>query len=366
MSATLRWRAPDGLDAGDIDAWTGLAARAGPHPNPFAMPQFVLPAARWLTPSKPPRIAWIERGGPHSPTLIAVGAFAFARPDLFVPLPHLCDYRTPHTFRGGLLVAAGEEGAAIRALLSSAPNGRRWRALDVRNLPLDCAELESARHLAGSEGGGWFPRRVFERPILDVPAGDTPVLPESKDRRRHRRRLQQQGALEFRLLRGAEVDGPAIRAHLALEHAGWKGGRGSSLLSAPAQAAFFREMIAGFAGIGAAVLMETRLDGRVIASSSNLLLGDTLNGFKIGWDPEFAACGPGILDEAALIAALPAQLPGVRRFDSQAQQDSYLARLLPQRMRMATGTLALDRNAARAMRAARWLRPLAWRLERDG
>lgn len=365
MSATLRWRAPGELDADDLEAWTGLAARAGPHPNPFAMPQFVLPAVRWLTPSKPPWIAWIERDGPPLRKLVAVGAFAFARPNLFVPLPHLRDYRTPHTFRGGLLVAAGEENAAIRALLSSTPNGRRWRALDVRNLPIDCAELESARHLAESQGGGWFPRRVFERPVVDVSADDVPALPESKDRRRHRRRLQQKGTLEFRLLRGTEVDEPAIRMHLALEHAGWKGQRGSSLQSAPAQTAFFREMIAGFAGLGAAVLMETRLDGRVIASSSNLLLGDTLNGFKIGWDPEFAAYGPGMLDEAALVAALPAQLPGVRRFDSQAQQGSYLARLLPQRVRMATGTLALDRGAARMMRAARWLHPLAWRFERD-
>ena len=366
MKATLRWRSPDELDATDLQAWTELGARAEPHPNPFAMPQFVLPASRWLTPSQPLRLAWIEQSAVATRQLLAVGVFTARRPSLFVPLPHLREYRTLHTPRGGLLVAAGCTATAVSALLDSLSKQSQWHALDLRNLPLRGGQLDVARQMAESQGGGWFQRRTFARPILDVYAGGSAYAHvESNDRRRRRRRLGEKGALEYLLLQGAQADGRAIADHLRLEHAGWKGERGSSLLSSPAQAAFFSEMIAGFVGIGAAAFMETRLDGQVIASSSNLLLGDTLNGIKIGWDPAFATFSPGRINETELHKLLPACLPQVMTYDSQSQERSYLADMLPQRMEMATGTLALNHGAARAMRAARWLRPLAWRLQSE-
>lgn len=366
MKVTLRWRSLDELGATDLQAWTELGARAEPHPNPFAMPQFVLPASRWLTPSQPPRLAWIEQTGAATRRLIAVGVFTARRPSLFVPLPHLREYRSLHTPRGGLLVAAGCTAAAIGALLDSLRKQSQWHALDLRNLPSCGGQLDVARQMAESQGGGWFQRRTFARPILDVYAGGSAyVHVDSRDRRRRRRRLGEKGVLEYRLLQGAQVDGRAVADHLRLEHAGWKGECGSSLQSSPAQAAFFREMIAGFVGIGAAAFMETRLDDQVIASSSNLLLGDTLNGIKIGWDPAFATFSPGRINETELHKLLPGHLPQVKTYDSQSQERSYLADMLPQRMQMATGTLALSRGAACAIRAACWLRPLAWRLQRD-
>ena len=366
MTIALRWRPLSELDTADLQAWAGLGARAEPHPNPFAMPQFVLPASRWLTPSKPPRLAWIEQVATTGRQLIAVGAFTVERPNLFVPLPHLRGYRTLHTPRGGLLVAAGCTAIAVGALLDSLRDESRWQALDLHNLPLRDGHLDIARRQAEQQGGGWFPRRSFARPILDVYAsGNAYTHVESKDRRRRRRRLGEKGALEFHLLQGAQADERALADHLRLEHAGWKGERGSSLQSSPAQAAFFHEMITGFARINAAAFMETRLDGEVIASSSNLLLGDTLNGIKIGWNPAFAAYSPGRLNETELHKLLPVRLPQVASYDSQSQENSYLADMLPHRMEVATGALALSRGAARAMRAARWLRPLAWRLQHD-
>ncbi len=366
MKATLRWRSLDELDATDLQAWAELGARAEPHSNPFAMPQFVLPASRWLTPSQPLRLAWIEQTAVATRQLLAVGVFTAKRPNLFAPIPHLREYRTPHTPRGGLLIAAGCTSATVGALLDSLRKQSHWHALDLRNLPLRDGQLEIARQMAESHGGGWFQRRTFARPILDVYAGGSAyVHVDSTDRRRRRRRLGEKGMLEYRLLQGAQVDERVIANHLRLEHAGWKAERGSSLLSSPTQAAFFREMIAGFVDIGAAAFMETRLDDQVIASSSNLLLGDTLNGIKIGWDPAFASFSPGRINETELHKLLPEHLPQVKTYDSQSQENSYLAAMLPQRMEVVTGTLALNRGAARVMRAARWLRPLAWRLQND-
>ncbi len=366
MTTVLRWRSLDDLDATDLRTWTELGMRTEPHPNPFAMPQFVLPASRWLTPSKLLRLAWIEQVGTTSRQLIAVGAFTIEHPNLFVPLPHLRDYRTLHTPRGGLLVAAGCTATAIAALLDSLHHESQWRALDLHNLPLRDGQLDIAQQHALLQGGGWFPRRSFARPILDVYAGGRAYAHvESKDRRRRRRRLSEKGTLEFHFLQDAQADERALSDHIRLEHAGWKGERGSSLQSSSRHAAFFHEMITEFARINAAAFMETRLDGKVIASSSNLLLGDTLNGIKIGWDPAFATYSPGRLNETELHKRLPVHLPQIASYDSQSQEHSYLADMLPHRMEVATGTLALSRGATRAMRAARWLRPLAWRLQRD-
>ncbi|MGH8027875.1 MAG: hypothetical protein ACREO0_14230, partial [Pseudoxanthomonas sp.] len=117
--------------------------------------------------------------------------------------------------------------------------------------------------------------------------------------------------------------------------------------------------------IHAAVFAETLCDGKVIASTSNLLLGDALNGFKTGWHPDFAPCSPGRLNEVFLSAAVASAWPHVGVFDSQAQEDSYLAELLPHRETMITGTLAVTRLGRRAMRAARLVRPVAYRLDKN-
>jgi len=121
-------------------------------------------------------------------------------------------------------------------------------------------------------------------------------------------------------------------------------------------------MMQGFAGIGAAVFMQTRLGDKVVASSSNLLLGDTLNAFKIGWDPAYAQYSPGRINELALCEAACKRWPAVKCFDSQTQEGGYLANLLPDRRTMLSGTVALNAAAQRRMKMARWWRPVGYRL----
>jgi hypothetical protein len=61
---------------------------------------------------------------------------------------------------------------------------------------------------------------------------------------------------------------------------------------------------------------------------------------------------------------MPTLWPHATTFDSQAQQDSYLAHMLPDRETMMTGVLTTTKLGSHAMTAARFLRPLAYRLER--
>ena len=367
MSVTLRWCRIEDIDEATQVAWSALARHA-PEPNPFATPEFVLPAARWLTPEQPPWVALIERNDHGAHALIGVGCFTAQRPDLFVPVPHLRSYQTLHTFRSGMLCAAGESSAVAESFMRFlATKGARWQAITFQNLRADCPVLRSLQeqHMQTR----WFERHSFQRPCLSVSTGvdyeDRLRASERKDLLRRQRRLQERGNIHYRMLQGDEADASAMQTHLALEHAGWKGKAGTSMLSSPAQSSFFVEMMERFRRTGGAVIAETLCDGDVIASTSNLLLGDTLNGFKTGWDPGYAAMSPGRLNELHLFKQIPASWPCVTTFDSQSQEDSYLADLLPDRQAMITGTLTITTLGDLAMRAARLARPLAYRLDRD-
>jgi CelD/BcsL family acetyltransferase involved in cellulose biosynthesis len=220
-----------------------------------------------------------------------------------------------------------------------------------------------ARRVARA-GGRWHARDRFRRPVwwLDG-VGIDARLPASlrKDLSRRLRRLHEQGTVEFRLLHGDAADAEAAETHLRLEHHGWKAEAGTSLLSCPRQAAFFREMCARFRTRGALVFAELRLDGVAIASSSNLLIGDTLHAFKTGWAPAYARFSPGRLNEWLLLQALPAAWPGLRCFDSLSGEGGYMDALLPDRATVASGVYSLSRGGNLVMRAARAWRPLAYR-----
>ena len=369
MPVSVRWQPLQEIDEATLCAWTELGQRT-PRPNPFAMPQFVLPAARWLTPRTPPQVVLIERGQAGARELIGVGCFTRESSNLFVPVPHLASYRTLHTFRSGLLHAPGESDAVAEALLHHLRDtDKRSHALAFHNLLAECPVFMSLRKLLEDGTGGWFEQHRFQRPVLRrdaaAPANALGVIAMDRDLRRRKRRLEERGPLVFRVTPCSIDVADATETHLQLEHAGWKGTAGTSLLASPQHAGFFREMMQRFGRIQSAVFAETLCDGQVIASTSNLLLGDTLNGFKTGWHPDFAACSPGRLNEVFLSAAIPSSWPQVDIFDSQAQADSYLSDLLPQRDTMITGTLAVTRLGRRAMRAARLIRPVAYRLDKD-
>lgn len=366
MTVALRWRRLEELDASELAAWTELGLHSV-CPNVFVMPQFVRPSARWLTPRRPVRVAWFERPGRSGPELVGVGCFTAERPGLLVPVPHLRAYASEHAFRSGLLIAPGEAGAVAEALArSSSGVGPRWRAIAFRNIEEAGEDFQALHAQVAGQSGAWFELRRFQRPVLrldgDAPAAERVGASVRKDLRRRLRRLQEQGRVEPHIVRDPVALEAAVENHLRLEHAGWKSGAGSSMLSSDAHAAFFREMAAGFGAIGAAAFAELRLDGEAVASTSNFVVGGVLSAFKTGWDPRFARSSPGRLNELALFEQMAVEWPGVRKFDSNAREDSYLADMVPDRDVMLSGVLGLGPVTARVLRAARWWRPLAHRL----
>jgi CelD/BcsL family acetyltransferase involved in cellulose biosynthesis len=360
----VRWGPLWSLGASELAQWSGLG-RTAPWSSPFAMPEFVLPAARWLE-GVEPTVVRVLRGD----ALIGVGCFVERGPDLFAPLRRLGTFRSEHSFRCGLLVREGEDAAVAHALLQSARADapRRRHGLSFERMALGDPLSDELARAAARHGGTWHEHARFERPVLYLDGGPVDArMPAGvrKDLDRRLRRLRERGAVEFRLLHGAAADEAAVDRHMRLEHQGWKGEAGTSLLSCDRQAAFFREMCARFRAIGAMVFSEIVVDGEAIASTSNMLLGDTLHAFKSGWDPAFRRYSPGRLNEWLLVRALPATWPQVRCFDSMSGEHGYMAELLPDREPVASGAFSLSRSARLALHAARAWRPLAWRLAAD-
>ncbi|MGN7830774.1 GNAT family N-acetyltransferase [Pseudoxanthomonas sp. 22568] len=365
MTATVALDPWDRLQAADFAEWEALAGTSAAS-NPFLMPGFVQAAARWLTPHAPPTLLRVRDGGG---ALIGLACLERRRPNLFVPLPHWRGYRHAHAFQSGLLHAPGAAETVAAAMIDLMAQPRSpVSVLLLHNLVAECP-LSAALWATRDPRLQWHETRRFQRPVLRARAGISTAARMRasvlKDLRRRLRRLQDQGEVATRILQGGDADQAAAERHLALEHAGWKGEAGSSLHASAAQRGFFLEMAARLAPTGALVFVETLCAGKVIASTSNLMSGQVLSGFKTGWDPEYRQASPGRLNEWQLFEAMHARWPHLRQFDSQAQENSYLAELLPDQQVMVSGVLAAGSAANRWLSAARALRPLAYRLGHD-
>jgi CelD/BcsL family acetyltransferase involved in cellulose biosynthesis len=152
--------------------------------------------------------------------------------------------------------------------------------------------------------------------------------------------LNEKGTVTWRCLRGKEVTSETIETFLRLENQGWKREHGKSLLSRPGHAEFFRDMVERFSTAGRTFFTELSLDGRVIASTSNFISGNVGFAFKIGWDDEFAAVSPGLLNELELMNLADRDLASLDFIDSGAAEGSFIDRFWRDSRDVVTGILA--------------------------
>lgn len=335
--------------------WRDLERRAL-EPNAYLSPRFVLPALSCLGAPAPPRaVAVWSSGSPRE--LLALAVFHRGAAHGRFPLPHLRAYGVVHAYQGGVLLDAERAAEALEDLLDAL--AAQGPGLHLRDLPWNGPTAVLLRAATARRGLSWHEQSRYERACLDLNVEGAAArweahLPKARRREaaRLQRRLQEQGALRWHWLKGAEVGVEALEDFLALEHAGWKGSQGSSLRSDPAHEAFFVQMAQGFAREGDLFFNELRLDGRPIASSCNLRSGDHGFAFKVAFDPAFARCAPGILNELGLLSALEHDMDGLRHLDSGTQAGSYIEALWPDRRTLVTGTLALRPVGEVAGRAA--------------
>lgn len=355
----------DELDPPALEAWKELEHRAL-EPNAYLSPHFLLPAIRHHGGGQASSVLQIERMEGATPTLVGLGVFRLTASSTRFPLPHLSAFHSPHSYLSGLLVDRRDAQQSVAAFLDYVcRSGQPWHGVEFICRPADgpLAGLLDAGMRA--RGLRWCAYSNHRRAALAPAAGGDHYVDAQlsssrrKDLRRRRRRLEALGEVYWRTLRGAEVDDTCIERFLALEHLGWKREHGTSLRSSHHDTAFFREMVRNFARDDRAVFSELWVGERIIASTSNFISGRAGFAFKLGWDPDYAAMSPGLLNEIELVRRAPAVFAGLDHLDSGAGEESFMNELWSDRRRITSGaiaTTASGRAALTAMAVARRLK----------
>ncbi len=118
-----------------------------------------------------------------------------------------------------------------------------------------------------------------------------------KQLHRSQRRLSDLGSWRLQLDRPTrESEALRLLARvLSVEHAGWKGVAGTSLLANAQAASYARQQARCLAMRGELVILTLELDQQPIAFEIGWLAKHTYHSYKVGYDPQFRSFGPGQL-----------------------------------------------------------------------
>jgi CelD/BcsL family acetyltransferase involved in cellulose biosynthesis len=339
-------------DADDllIGRWQELAAAAF-DPNPFAHPDFALPAARTLPDGADAALLHVEDGAEMVLALPVVHRRRYRR----VPLRTLATWRHPYCFLGSPLTSAADAaeswGRALHHL-------RQAGGLDLLALELLPAELPGLAAVEVAAAQQRIKVSTFDRharPVIHRRA--EPTYFDASMSSKHRKNLRRQRRHLDALLEGQlrRVDwGPqnlarpaAAELFLRLEQTGWKGRVGTAMACAPADEAFFRLMVERFGEKGLLQLWFLEASGTPVAAQCNLISGDTVFHFKIAYDEDLAQYSPGVLLELEMIQEFHEDAR-LNHIDSCAAPGSMYESLYPD-SRALTGAVVPLRSQGRMM-----------------
>jgi hypothetical protein len=339
----------DELNDQHIKQWCELEERSVEQ-NAYLSPYFVLPALKHFPLRGKPIFVFVEKRTNHVTELMGVGVLVCSPRTIKLPVPHLKIYKCPYAYLTGLLVDRQHCKETAKAFLSFFHDSRLdWCAVEFVNRRKE-SELVSQLDIAASEFEMcWIETESQRRPIL-LPerTGDANMKTVLSNKRRkilrqNLRRLNELGKVEWRVVKGQEIEPASIDTFLGLEHMGWRKERKCSILSHPNQEAFFREMTNEFAQAGRLFFTELSMNGKVIASTCNLISGGAGFAFKIGWDEAFSKFGIGILNEVEFLKHFPEHFPHLQYVDSGAEEDSFIEKLWIDHIFIASGIYVSNR-----------------------
>jgi CelD/BcsL family acetyltransferase involved in cellulose biosynthesis len=320
-----------------LPEWSALAVHAAGD-NLFFRPDFAMPAMRHL--NHDVAIAVVRQSDRR---LAALAPFTRTRLGRIAPAARLWAHE--YAPLGLPLVDEKAVEAGTAALLEGLAPPESGTSLIAADLPMEspvskamvAAALKQSRPVDVLDG---HVRAMLLRP--DPGAMDPRSALSAKRRKeigRQLRRLQDVGEVTFT----AAIDAAEVRerfeAFMQLEAAGWKGKRGTALISNEATAEFAREVVANRAEAGAARVDSIELGGHPIAMVVTLAAGATAYTWKIAYDEERARFSPGV----QLMLELPKGLfsdPTLMRIDSCAAADHPMIDALWSG-RLAVGTLVI-------------------------
>lgn len=141
------------------------------------------------------------------------------------------------------------------------------------------------------------------------------LTPNSKKNyHRMRNRLARAGQSAVRAFHGSDAL-PEFPEFVAIENAGWKGDRGTSIQKLDASyRAFYQGLLGLLAARDELSLYFLELNGRRIAGVLGYVEGDVFHWFKTGYDEAFSEFAPSNLLLVGIIEDLLRHRPAIRRF----------------------------------------------------
>lgn len=351
-----------------LAAWRDLADRAL-EPNVFMDPAFAAPAAVHLPSSRRPEFVavWEGIGFETRGRMIALAALQ-SRPSMLTRGLAL-GWLHPHAALGAPLVDRRAAARAIDALFDWVANDQRgWTGLVLPRLVREGPLFEMLVARAVAADRPWSAGALFQRAVLrngKRAEGEVARVASKKRLKEHNRlfaRLGERGRVEIRSVSDPSDIRRELEVFLALESTGWKGRRGTSLLSNAADAAFTRVMARLMARRAKCRIDSLTLDGRPLAMAILMESGGRSYFWKTAYDESFAAYSPGALLARALVDRQLAR-PGIDLTDSCAVADHpMIDRIWPDRQAMADFEICCAPKQARAFHAAIRRRSTARRL----
>ncbi|MFV0443519.1 MAG: GNAT family N-acetyltransferase [Planctomycetaceae bacterium] len=355
MSSQIHCTPIAALQPNDIARWQRLAEHAL-EANPFQQPDFVLPLLRHCGSSHRADILYVTES--NSTDWRAACVVSQLPPTLSRPLRRLRSFRPLHAYLDQPLIDRNSSGAAAEGLLRGLLDNRLGHALRLNVTRLDGPVQQTLQHAGRQVNAARVLDREWRRAAYSRKnLNHDPLAHCSKSRRkslrRSWRRLEERGQVKFRLVRPATGQDLSVERFLSLEHSGWGGMQGTSLLGLPQDAQFFREMCHAFAQRNQVAIGELYVGGNPIASTFNLVLDETAFAFKIGWNNQFADGSPGMWSELLLPAEVFRQFPQVQRIDGCSQSGSHIESLWPDSDRLGNVVYAWSRTARYLSRVRR-------------
>ncbi|HEV7277033.1 MAG TPA: GNAT family N-acetyltransferase [Devosiaceae bacterium] len=305
-----------GLRALDGAEWDALAASAL-EDNPFYARQHVLAGLDTIDREAGLRALALRSGGDGQ----LRGLFLFQTRKF--PGPGATAAGNLYQVAGTPLVQRDHAEPVIGAWLDALATGIVPRHWSLPHLHLGGAFMRIGDRLAAERGFAMLPVCGYRRARLRrLPGGFEEHLGTAMSKRRVKdiqrtlRRLEECGDLQFERTRDPALVARRVHDFLRLEHAGWKGAAGTSLLADPVHAEFARRAYGGQgAAKGLASVDSLLLDGQPIAISINIQAGSTAFTPKCAFDETYRKYSPGLVLEYLVIEAFYAD-------DSCAEMDA--------------------------------------------
>lgn len=308
VAQVMEWHEANSISA----EWEELS-QSCVEPNPFLEPAFALSLAQHCAPERRPRFLTVrEAAGERRLT----GLFALERSGA-------CSWNSPMIPLHSPLLRRGAVRPALSAAFTwldenSASSGFLFTRLDARGPTCRAILIQALRN--------GLPVQEFSRHkrAALAPGEDGEAQQASGKRRKELarllRRLQDKGAVTFSSARKPSDVRNAVERFLELEGAGWKGRKGTALVSNPMLSTFTRSALRRLADDNRCRIETMHFNGRPIAMGVVLVSQDHAAFWKIAFDENFAAYSPGVQLTLEIGRNLVRD-PGVRLADSCAIPD---------------------------------------------